>query len=117
MKKLKTETPNYKRIFQDIIKMKYPHKEERCRNILDKKELLVMDVININQMIFGTKDKESFAFNQSHRSYNTKTILEILDYQKKNKLNNSELALHFKMSRNTITKWKKLAQENLLRIS
>lgn len=114
MTESRSDTPNYKRIFQDIIKVKYPHKEEKCKNILEKKELAAMDIIKINQMIFGIKDKESFEFDQSHRSYDTKAIIEILEYQKKNKLNNSELALHFKMSRNTIAKWKKLAEENLL---
>jgi hypothetical protein len=32
----------------------------------------------------------------------------MLDYQKKNKLTNSQLAKHFKLSRNTVTKWKRL---------
>ena len=36
------------------------------------------------------------------------TILEILQYQKNNNLNNNQLADHFKLSRNTITKWKKI---------
>ncbi|WP_179473315.1 helix-turn-helix domain-containing protein [Chryseobacterium sp. H1D6B] len=114
MRELKSQIPNYKRIFEDIIKMKYPGKKEKCSNILYKKELLALDIIKLNQIIFGIQDKESFMFNQSHRSYSTKTIFEILDYQKKNKLNNSETAAHFKMSRNTIAKWKKLSENNLL---
>ena len=88
MKKTRSKTPNYKRIFMDIIRLKYPHKEKTCKSLLNKQELQTLDIIKLNQAIFGIKNKESFAFNQSHRSYNKKTINEILNYQKKNKLNN-----------------------------
>ncbi|ANF49118.1 transposase [Chryseobacterium glaciei] len=99
---------NYKRIFTDIITKKFPEKITECRSILDKKALSVLDVIELNRKIFGNSDKSTQIFNQKERSYNESAILKILDYQKKNKLNNSQLALHFKMSRNTISKWKKI---------
>ena len=41
------------------------------------------------------------------RAYNKLTIMEILEYQKKNNINNTELSRYFKLSRNTIAKWKK----------
>jgi len=41
------------------------------------------------------------SFDQMHGFYNTSAILQILDYQKENKLNNIQLAAYFKMSRNT----------------
>jgi hypothetical protein len=115
MKNIRLQTPDYKRIFRDIIKIKYPHKEKECKNLLSKKELSTLDVIELNQKIFKTKDKETYTFNQAHRSYNSKSILDILEYQRKNNLNNSQLALHFNLSRNTISKWKELFKNNLLK--
>lgn len=110
MKNMKTNTPDYKRIFKDILKMKYPEKKEECNDLLSKKELSMLDIIKLNQTIFKLRDKENFTFNQKHRSYNKKTILEILDYQKKHHLNNSQTAIHFNLSRNTLTKWQKMFQ-------
>lgn len=101
-------SPDYKRIFNDMIQMKYPEKKEECKNILNKEELSSLDILHLNEKIFGAEDKETQLFNQSHRSYNKDTIIEILKHQKKNNLNNSELARDLKMSRNTITKWKKV---------
>lgn len=103
-----TSNLDYKRIFRDIIEIKHPEKREECQGILSKKELSTMDIIKLNQRIFDVKTKENYSFNQRHRSYSKGSILEILDYQKKNKLNNSELSLHFNLSRNTIAKWKRI---------
>lgn len=100
--------PDYKRIYQDILDKKYPDKKEECKVLLGKKELTLLDIIRLNEKIFGTADKENETFNQQHRSYDRQAITEILDYQKKNKLNNSQLANHFKLSRNTVAKWRKM---------
>lgn len=104
-------TPDYHRIYNDIIDKKYPEKKEACKALLNKKELSVLDIIELNNKIFGLPDRATETFNQKHRSYDTSAILKILDYQKTYKLNNSELAQHFKLSRNTVTKWKKLFPE------
>jgi hypothetical protein len=98
--------PDYRRIYTDIISRKYPHKEEKCKTLLNKKDLSFLDIIKLNSLIFETKTKETKIFNQRHRSYDKFTILEILGYQKKNKFNNTQLANHFKLSRNSIAKWK-----------
>ncbi|WP_073333465.1 transposase [Chryseobacterium carnipullorum] len=105
---MKNSTPDYAKIYRDMISMKYPEKELLSRNILNKKGILsLMDIIKLNTIIFGPITNGSIE-NQKHRSYNKETILYILDYQKKNNLNNTQVAHHFKMSRNTISKWKKL---------
>jgi len=98
---------NYKKIYQDILEMKFPEKREQCFSLLNKKELSILDIINLNQKIFGKSDKQTDIFNQRHKSYDKSAILKILEYQKVNNLNNTELAKHFKLSRNTISKWKK----------
>lgn len=106
---MKTSTePNYKRIYADLIQKKHPEKEAVCKSILKKEKLSVLDIIKINQIIFGNSSKGAEADNQKHRSYNQSAIVEILKYQKKNNLNNSQLAIHFKLSRNTVAKWKKM---------
>ncbi|MDV7695514.1 helix-turn-helix domain-containing protein [Chryseobacterium soli] len=99
--------PDYKRIYNDIIIKDFPDKRDCCMRLLQKESLSVVDIIELNEKIFGFPDKETFAANQRHRSYRKTDILKILDYQKKNQLNNKQLALHFKLSRNSVTKWKK----------
>lgn len=100
-------TPNYKKIYIDILDKKYPHKVEICQKILEKKILSALDIITLNKIIFGEQDKETQILNQRHRSYCENTIKEILEYQKKHNLNNTQLALEFKLSRNSVSKWKK----------
>lgn len=108
MNKIKRDQPNYKSIYTDIIIKKFPEKKEIGNFILKKEELSILDIIKINELIYETTDKDTVHFNQSLRSYNKSFVFDILEYQKKNKLNNSQLARHFKLSRNTVTKWKKL---------
>lgn len=104
---MSSQSPNYRRIYSDIINTKYPDKEFECQTILKKQELTTIDIIRLNEIIFKT-DKKTEDFNQRHRSYDKNSIKNILKYQIKNKLSNTQVALHFKMSRNTISKWKKL---------
>jgi transcriptional regulator with PAS, ATPase and Fis domain len=99
--------PDYKRIYSDLIELKHSEKKEQCKTILSKKLLSRFDVIKINTIISGS-NSENASINQRHRSYDRQSIEHILDYQKKNKLNNSQVANHFKLSRNTVTRWKKL---------
>jgi len=101
-------TPDYHRIYSDILQLKYPEKEKYCQTILSKKQLSVLEVIKVNDIIFSQQKKENLALNQMHRAYNEQVILQILNYQKRNNLNNTQLALHFKLSRNTVAKWRKL---------
>lgn len=98
--------PDYKKIYTDIIEYKKPENAEACRSFLKKESLTALDIIALNNLIFGISEQS--ASNPQFRSYSKESILHILDYQKKNNLNNSELALKFKLSRNTVTKWKKV---------
>ena len=103
----KTHTPNYKRIFLDILEQKFPDRKDVCMPILSKKELSQFDIIELNQKIFGGIDKCTFTLNQKHKAYNKRSISKILNYQIKNDLNNTQTASIFKLSRNTIISWKK----------
>lgn len=100
----KYKQPDFNQIYSDIITKKYPHKYKMCENLLVKKDLPALDILKLNSLIFGTSEKNS----QKYRSFKKTDILKMLDYQKKNNLNNTQLALHFKLSRNTVGKWRKI---------
>lgn len=105
-RKIQKISPNYQRIYNDLIDKMFPEKKSSLQSILEKETLTVLDIINLNNQIFG-QTNHGFR-TKKHRSYDRKAIFKILDYQKKNKLNNKEVALKFQMSRNTIAKWKKI---------
>lgn len=102
-------TPDYKQIYTDIIEEKFPEKIDDIK-IMRKIERIssAIDIITLNNLIFGKSELLTECGNQKLRSYDHKSIVNILEYQKKNKLNNAETANHFKMSRNTISKWKRI---------
>lgn len=99
---------NYKQIYSDILEKDFPHKKEECKSLLDNKQLSAIHIIKINETIFGTINKDAEKFNQRHRSYYKSDIFRILEHQKKHNLNNSQLASHFGLSRNTVAKWRKM---------
>lgn len=104
MKQQINNVPNYRKIFRDIIDMKYPNKEKECKNILKKEVLTTFDILVLNEKIFGATYTK---INQMHKSYTKRDIIKILDYQKKNCLNNTQTANQFQLSRNTLARWKK----------
>ncbi|AZB07636.1 helix-turn-helix domain-containing protein [Chryseobacterium sp. G0162] len=97
------EDPNYKRIYEDIIALRHPEKRTACEKILSKKKLISLDVLALNVIIFGHGES-----NQKYKSYDKESIFKMLQYQKEKKMNNKEAALHFNLSRNTISKWKRI---------
>ncbi|MFY1047161.1 helix-turn-helix domain-containing protein [Chryseobacterium sp. GP-SGM7] len=105
--------PNYKKIFEDIVEKKCPDRLQEFNHYFRKKSFTIMDVIDLNNKIFALKDRDTIIFNQKHKSYDRETILKILAYQEKEKLNNIQLANHFNLSRNTVGKWRKLYMENV----
>jgi hypothetical protein len=98
---IRTELPNYIKIYADLIMMKHPNKMKDCQYFLSKKNLTSIDVIKLNEIIFGKAPA-----NQKYRSYDLSTITSILEHQKRNGINNTELSRHYNVSRNTIKKWK-----------
>lgn len=87
--------------------LRYPHKLTECQHILNKEKLSTFDILLLNTIIFGRKNKENLIFNQKLRAYKEDEIRQILQYQREYDLNNTQTALHFKISRNSITAWKK----------
>jgi len=105
-------TPDYKTIYMDILNLKFPDKKAECEFFLKKEHLSALDILKLNEKIFGAAThRETSATRQKYRSYTKADILEILAYQKKHCLCNSQLANHFKLSRNSVAKWKKMFSE------
>lgn len=105
---MEKSAPNYSKIYTDIILKKHPEKYECCRAILQKEALSMLDVIKLNQMIFIVEDFRAAEFSGKQRAYDKSSILEILDYQKVNGYNNTQIASKFKLRRNSVAKWKKI---------
>jgi len=93
---------NYKRIFQDIIDIKFPEKQELHTIVLEREITDFYDVLSLNKLIFGDENKAN-----KHKSYDSSTISKVLNYQKENNLSNVETAKKFNLSRNTVSAWKK----------
>lgn len=102
MKEKLNSLPDYKMIFTDIIRIKYPEKEYLIESFLKKKKLSSFDIIKVNKLIFPTKKNQ-----RKYRCYKKNEILKILEYQENHQLTNRDLAHHFKISPNTITSWRK----------
>lgn len=98
-----TPNPDYKKIYTDLLIKKHPNKLSSCSLLLQKEVLTILDILRLNKIIWGDEGQ----FDQKHKAYKKSTILEILEYQRKNGLNNTETANYFKLSRNTVAKWKK----------
>jgi len=106
MKQHPNTKPDYKTIYTDILHQKFPNKIEECIPLLSKKHLSAIDILDLNQKIFGNSEEKSLRINQKFRSYSRSDILQILEHQKNHNLNNRQLANHFKLSRNTVARWK-----------
>ena len=98
---------NYKKIFQDILDIKFPEKTELHTIVLEREITDSYDVLSLNKLIFGDENKEN-----KHKSYDSSTITKVLKYQQDNNLSNIETARKFNLSRNTVSAWKKKVTYN-----
>lgn len=106
--------PNYRKLYADMIRDKYPEKVSECASCFEKEEWTALDVIRINEKLFGSqKRKSDLKVDRAHRAYDIASIRDILAHQRKDRLNNKQLAVEYGLSRNTVAKWKKLFQEEL----
>lgn len=103
----KINYPNYNDIYRDLIKKKFPQRSEEFKPLL-KNNLDILSVIKVNKMLFGEEDSSDTQNSQKYRSYDKEAILRILNYQKIYRLNNVQTAKVFNVSRNSLTKWRRL---------
>lgn len=106
--KVQLDTPNYKRIYLDIIQELFPNRWEELRRFFSNKaQFSSSDVRVINKILFGSQENK---YNAKLRVYSQQEITDILKEQKKLRLNNSQAAIRFNVSRNSIIKWNKIHQ-------
>lgn len=106
--------PFYNRLYADMIRDKYPDKADSCAKFIKKKRWIALDVIEINEILFGSsKGKLDIQIDQKHRAYDTESILQILRDQKANKMNNNETTNKYGLSRNTLSKWRKIFENDI----
>ena len=97
------EKPNYQKIYQHNIQKKFPEKAVQTKSLL-KEDMTSLDVIKISNVLNSNVD----SYNQKHKSYDLDSILKILEFQKLHNLTNILVAEKFRISRNSIAKWKKI---------
>lgn len=105
--------PNYVKIYTDLINYKYPKKKDLLQLFKGKQNLSAIDVLTINHLLFGVTNPQDVD-NQKHKAYDLETIDYILSYQKENLLTNTAVSKLFKVSRNTISKWKNMQDKTTL---
>ncbi|WP_333597482.1 helix-turn-helix domain-containing protein [Chryseobacterium flavum] len=101
--------PNYKRIYHDMLRLEYPEKlqDPKVRELLEKLNTSE-DVLKFNEKLFK-QSKE----NQKLRTYDKKTMLKLLQYQKKHGYSTSYMSRKYKISRTTLAKWKVMFEDEL----
>lgn len=95
--------PDYQKIFQDMLNYHFVEHDQALSDILKKGALTSIDVMQLNNRLFYKRKEQSSS---AHKAYDKSSIKKILQYQRIHQLNNTELAKHFGISRNTIAKWK-----------
>ncbi|WET48305.1 helix-turn-helix domain-containing protein [Chryseobacterium indologenes] len=102
-------TPDFKQIYSDILQENFP---EKWKDLAIKDQLnrlnSALDILKFNKMVFGEPQYIVEFKSQRLRSYDEASVLKILTYQKENRLSNLQISNEFKISRNTITKWKSI---------
>ncbi|CAD7811915.1 hypothetical protein CHRY9390_02436 [Chryseobacterium aquaeductus] len=106
---MKNTNPNYRQIYLDILAARYPEKLNDNTVIAKINSLSTdLDILFLNDLIFGERNPKDEIKNQKLRSYSKESIFKILHYQKQYNLNNSQLSRKFKLSRTTISRWRKI---------
>ena len=105
--------PNYSKIYHDMLRLEHPGKleEPKIKELL-KRLNTSDDVLKFNERLFE-QSKESSKNNQKLKTYDKKTMLKLLQYQRKHGFSTSYMSKKYKISRTTIAKWKKNFEEEI----
>jgi hypothetical protein len=58
-RRIKKAVPDFKLIYSDILDKQYPEKTSDARRLLTKRHLSVIDILELNKIIFGESQKVS----------------------------------------------------------
>ncbi|MBD3904882.1 helix-turn-helix domain-containing protein [Chryseobacterium sp. Ch-15] len=105
--------PNYNRIYQDLLQQQYPEKL-KCPKIKEHLSRLdsTEEILKLNQRLFK-QNKETSKTNQQLKTYDKKTMMKLLNYQKKHDFSTSFMSRKYNISRTTFSKWKKILEKEL----
>lgn len=97
--------------------MNHPEKLE-CPKVKEQLERLdsTDEILKLNQSLFK-QSKETVKNNQQLKTYDKKTMLKLLNYQKKHNLSTSFMCRKHNISRTTFSKWKKALEGELVNTS
>lgn len=101
--------PNYKKIYHDMLKLEHPEKlqDPKIKELLEKLNTSE-DVLKFNEKLFQQSRE-----NQKLKTYDKKTMLKLLQYQKKHGHSTSYMSKKYKISRTTLSKWRMMFEEDL----
>ncbi|MFP3598368.1 helix-turn-helix domain-containing protein [Chryseobacterium sp. SIMBA_029] len=96
-----------------MLKQDYPDKLKDPKILtLLKKLNTTEDILKFNDKLFE-QSRESQQNNQKLKTYDKKTMLKLLQYQKKHEFSTSYMSRKYKISRTTLAKWKKMFEEEI----
>lgn len=97
--------------------MNHPEKLE-CPKVREQLEKLdsTEEILKLNERLFK-QSKETAKTNQQLKTYDKKTMLKLLNYQKKHDLSTSFMSRKYNISRTTFSKWKKILEEEMTETS
>lgn len=99
--------PNYKKIYQDILREQFPEKLKDPKVIKQLNNLDTAEaVLKLNEMLFEHSEKKHDI--KGLKFYDEKTVLKLLKYQDKHGFSNKYMSQKYKISRSTIIRWRKL---------
>ncbi|WP_238555452.1 helix-turn-helix domain-containing protein [Chryseobacterium sp. P1-3] len=92
-----------------MLRLEYPEKlkDPKIRELLERLHTSE-DVLKFNEKLFK-QSKE----NQKLKTYDKKTMLKLLQYQKKHGYSTSYMSKKYKISRTTLSKWKSMFEDEL----
>lgn len=100
---------NFKVLYKDIIKDKFPEFEfdNTIISKIDDLDNSAMKIFYLNNFIFYNTENSLDNIDSRLKSYTENEILDILRYQNAFNLSNTEIVKEFRMSRTTLILWKR----------
>ncbi len=92
-----------------MLRLEHPEKlkDPKIKELLEKL-YTTEDVLKFNDRLFKHSRE-----NQKLKTYDKKTMLKLLQYQKKHSHSTSYMSRKYKISRTTLSKWKTMFEEEL----
>ncbi|WP_370900464.1 helix-turn-helix domain-containing protein [Chryseobacterium gossypii] len=96
-----------------MLKQQNPEKlkEPKIKKLLENLNT-TEDILSFNEKVFKVSG-ESQKINQKLKTYDRRTMMKLLKYQKKHGFSTSYMSRKYNISRTTLSKWKKTFEEEI----